>query len=598
MRMKTSENQYRTHVSKQLTLGEAGKEARVSGWVAARRDHGGLLFIDLRDRWGIVQLTFHPETNTEAFKTAEKLRSEFVITATGIVRQRPENMVNKNIASGEIEIEVSKIEILSEATPLPFEIDHDGKVNEELRLQYRYLDLRRPYLQAMLQKRADLIQHIRSYMAEHDFVEVQTPILTNSSPEGARDYLVPSRLYPGKFYALPQAPQQFKQLLMVAGLDKYFQIAPCFRDEDPRADRHPGEFYQLDLEMSFVEQEDVLSFVEPLMTELTKTFSQKEITNTPFPRIPWKVAMEKYGSDKPDLRYTLHISNVSEILKETSFKVFAEALKVKNGVIHALHVPEGAKFTRSEIDELTTKAKSYGAGGLAYIAIKDGKPASPILKFMNETEINAITEKIGAKDGDIIFFGAGEWLTVCKTLGAVRIASAEKLNLKDNTKAAWCWIVDFPMYEWNEEEDKIDFSHNPFSMPQGGMSVLQAKEPLDILAQQYDIVLNGYEIMTGAIRNHSPEVMYKAFEITGYSREEVDKKFGAMISAFKHGAPPHGGCAPGIDRLMMVLWDLDSIRDIYAFPKNGRAQDVLMNAPSTVSDKQLKELHIKLDINN
>lgn len=587
---------YRTHTCGELTANNTGQEVRLSGWVATRRDHGGVIFIDLRDRWGIVQLTFHPEKYPEVSRQAEKLRSEFVITVTGKAVARPVEMVNKNISTGEIEIEVSALEIVSEAGPLPFEIDHGNKVNEELRLQYRYLDLRRPYLQTMLKKRAQLIEHIRNYMTKHDFIEVQTPILANSSPEGARDYLVPSRLYPGKFYALPQAPQQFKQLLMVAGLDKYFQIAPCFRDEDPRADRHPGEFYQLDFEMSFVEQEDVFAIVEPLMVELTKSFSQKEIISQPFPRIPWKQAMEKYGSDKPDLRYELHISNVSDILKETAFKVFAEGLKAKNGVIHALHVPGGAKFTRSEIDELTEKAKSQGAGGLAYIAIKDGKPASPILKFMSEAEVAAIIEKIAAKEGDIVFFGAGEWLTVCKTLGAVRIAAAEKLGLRDKTKAAWCWIVDFPMYEWSELDNKIDFSHNPFSMPQGGKQALQEKDPLDILAYQYDLVLNGYEISSGAIRNHSPEIMYEAFKIAGYSQAEVDAKFGAIITAFKLGAPPHGGSAPGIDRLMMVLWDVDSIRDIYAFPKNGRAQDVLMNAPSGVSEKQLKDLHIRLEM--
>ncbi|MBI3251377.1 MAG: aspartate--tRNA ligase, partial [Candidatus Andersenbacteria bacterium] len=506
---------YRTHTCGELTGADAGQKVKLSGWVATRRDHGGVIFIDLRDRWGIVQVTFHPEKYPEAAQAAEKLRSEFVVTVTGTVVARPGNMVNKNISTGEIEIEVSHMEVVSKCGPLPFEIDHDGKVNEELRLQYRYLDLRRPYLQAMLKQRDRFIQHIRSYMGRHDFIEVQTPILTNSSPEGARDYLIPSRIYPGKFYALPQAPQQFKQLLMVAGLDKYFQIAPCFRDEDPRADRHPGEFYQLDMEMSFVEQADVFNMVEPLMIELTSAFSQKEIISAPFPRIPWREAMEKYGSDKPDLRYELHISSVTEVLKETEFKVFAEGLKAKKGVIHALHVPGGGAFTRSEIDELTAKAKAQGAGGLAYIVIKDSKPVSPILKFMGEAEISGILEKTAAQDGDIIFFGAGEWLTVCKTLGAVRVAAAEKRGLRDNTKAAWCWIVDFPMYEWNEEEGKVDFSHNPFSMPQAGLEGLSASDPTEILAYQYDLVLNGYEISSGAIRNHSPEIMYKAFEIAG-----------------------------------------------------------------------------------
>lgn len=587
-------NKYRTHHNGQLRAADDGQTVTLSGWVHARRDHGSLVFIDLRDRWGITQLKFDPSQQQDAWQAAEKLRSEYVITVTGMVVARPAEMVNKDLPTGGIEVEAQEITILSAAKALPFAIESTTPVNEELRLKYRFLDLRRPYLQHLLTQRDGLISHIRSYMHARGFTEVQTPILANSSPEGARDYLVPSRLHPGKFYALPQAPQQFKQLLMVAGLDRYFQIAPCFRDEDPRADRHPGEFYQLDLEMSFVEQEDVLALVEPLMVELTESFSSKKIMTKQFPRIGWKEAMTKYGSDKPDLRYDLFITNVSQIFANTSFKVFAAALQTKDGVIHALHVPGGASFSRSDIDELTEKA--MGGGGLAYITIKAGKPTSPILKFLTEPEISAVITTAGAKNGDSIFFGAGEWLTVCKTLGAVRIAAAEKLNLKDPNKAAWCWVVDFPMYEWNEDEGKIDFSHNPFSMPQGGLNALQTKDQLDIIAHQYDLVCNGYEISSGAIRNHDPEIMYKAFAIAGYSTEEVDQKFGAMIRAFEFGVPPHGGSAPGIDRLMMVLWDVKSIRDIYAFPKNGRAQDVLMNAPSEVHPKQLKDLHVKLDI--
>lgn len=593
---KELKNPYRSHTLGELTKKNAGEQVRLAGWVHTRRDHGGLIFIDLRDRFGIVQLTFNPEKHKDAWSMAESLRSEYVISVTGTVLVRPEEMVNKNIPTGEIEIEVTAISVLSEATPLPFEINNDGKVNEELRLTYRYLDLRRPYLQHMLMQRDKMMQHMRSYMSKQGFIEVQTPILANSSPEGARDYLVPSRIHPGKFYALPQAPQQFKQLLMVAGLDKYFQIAPCFRDEDPRADRHPGEFYQLDLEMSFVEQEDVFAVIEPLMIELTKQFSKKEIIDENFPRIPWRQAMTTYGTDKPDLRYDLFIKDVSEELKNTSFNVFASSLKEKGGVIHALTVPGAATFSRSVIDELTEVAKAKGAGGLAYIMLKDGKPSSPILKFMSEEEVASVLKKVNAKDGDMMFFGAGEWLTVCKTLGAVRELCAQKLNLKDATQAAWCWIVDFPMYEWNEETRKIDFSHNPFSMPQGGKEALESQDPLTILAQQYDLVLNGYEISSGAIRNHRPEVMYKAFALAGYSEDEVDQKFAGLINAFKFGAPPHGGAAPGVDRLMMVLWDVDSIRDIYAFPKNGRAQDLMMNAPSEVSPRQLKDLHITLDV--
>lgn len=589
-------NKYRTHHNGQLRAADDGQTVTLSGWVHARRDHGSLMFIDLRDRWGITQLKFDPSQQPDAWQAAEKLRSEYVITVTGMVVARPAEMVNKDLPTGGIEVEAQEITILSAAKALPFAIESTTPVNEELRLKYRFLDLRRPYLQHLLTQRDGLISHIRSYMHARGFTEVQTPILANSSPEGARDYLVPSRLHPGKFYALPQAPQQFKQLLMVAGLDRYFQIAPCFRDEDPRADRHPGEFYQLDLEMSFVEQEDVLALVEPLMVELTESFSSKKIMTKQFPRIGWKEAMTKYGSDKPDLRYDLFITDVSQIFANTSFKVFAAALQTKDGVIHALHVPGGASFSRSDIDELTEKAKAMGGGGLAYITIKAGKPTSPTLKFLTEPEISAVITTAGAKNGDSIFFGAGEWLTVCQTLGAVRIAAAEKLNLKDPSKAAWCWVVDFPMYEWNEDEGKIDFSHNPFSMPQGGLNAFQTKDPLDIIAHQYDLVCNGYEISSGAIRNHDPEIMYKAFAIAGYSTEEVDQKFGAMIRAFEFGAPPHGGSAPGIDRLMMVLWDVKSIRDIYAFPKNGRAQDVLMNAPSEVRSKQLKDLHVKLDI--
>jgi aspartyl-tRNA synthetase len=426
-------------------------------------------------------------------------------------------------------------------------------------------------------------------------VEVTTPILANSSPEGARDFLVPSRLYPGQFYALPQAPQQFKQLLMVAGLDRYFQIAPCFRDEDPRADRHPGEFYQLDLEMSFVTQEDVWGMVEPLFVELTNTFSDKKVVSSPFPRIPWKTSMERYGIDKPDLRYELHIQPVTDLVRGCGFSVFAQTVEAK-GVVHALRVPGGAEFTRGQIDDLTQVAKDHGAKGLAYILVKEPGAAglhSPIVKFLGEDLALKLMEHLGAKPGDAVFFAADKWLAACKAMGAVRIAVAKVQKLADPKLAAWAWITDFPMYEWNEDDKKIDFSHNPFSMPQGGMEALLTKDPVDILAYQYDVVCNGFELTSGAIRNHRPDIMYKAFEIAGYTREDVDEKFGGMIKAFQFGAPPHGGCAPGIDRLMMVLWECPSIRDIYAFPKNGKAQDVLMNAPSPVLEKQLKELHIR-----
>ncbi|MEX0650229.1 MAG: aspartate--tRNA ligase [Candidatus Andersenbacteria bacterium] len=587
-------NVYRTHTAGDLRVTHVGEEVRLSGWVHSRRDHGGLIFIDLRDRYGITQLTFDPKKNVTVFELAEQLRDEFVIQITGIVVQRPAEMVNKNIPTGEVEVEVTKLTLLSEAKHLPFEISKDIDVNEELRLKYRFLDLRHQRLQDMLKKRDAFLTYIREYMHGEGFTEVQTPILANSSPEGARDYLVPSRLHPGTFYALPQAPQQFKQLLMVGGVDRYFQIAPCFRDEDPRADRHPGEFYQLDLEMSFVEQEDVFNVIEPLMIELTEAFSDKEIVAKRFPRIPWKEAMTKYGSDKPDLRYELYISAVSDLVKDSKFSVFASAV-AGGGVVHALHVAGGATFSRKEIDELTDKAKEHGAKGLAYILVRD-ELESPIIKYLGQEAAQAIADQVGAKKGDAIFFGADTWLVVCKALGAVRDLAAQKLNLKDPNKAAWCWIVDFPMYEFNETEGKIDFSHNPFSMPQGGMEALVSKDPIHILAHQYDLVLNGFETSSGAIRNHRPDIMYKAFEIAGYTKEQVDEKFGAMIRAFEFGAPPHGGSAPGVDRLLMVLMDVPSIRDIYAFPKNGRAQDVMMSAPSTVDDKQLRELHIKLNI--
>jgi len=585
----------RTHDCGGLRKENAGETVKLAGWVNTRRDHGGVIFIDLRDRYGLTQLTFRQEAGAEIFALGNKLRNEYVIKISGEVINRPADMINKNLATGEIEVEVKSAEILSTCENLPFEIAGESNANEEIRLKYRFLDLRHRRLQELLKQRDELITYIRQYMHKNEFTEVQTPILTNSSPEGARDFLVPSRLYPGKFYALPQAPQQFKQLLMVAGFDRYFQIAPCFRDEDPRADRHPGEFYQLDLEMSFVEQEDVFQMIEPLMIELTNKFSDKSVLQAPFPRITWHDSMNTYGIDKPDLRYDLKITDVSEMVKECGFKVFSDAIK-NDGIVKMLHVTGGAKFTRSEIDKLTEKAKQSGANGLAYILIKDGKPASPIDKYLGEDLTKKLIEKVGAVDGDALFFGAGEWLKTCGSLGQVRIATADLLGLRDPKKAAWCWVVDFPMYEFNKEDNKIDFSHNPFSMPQGGMKALMEQDPLKILANQYDFVLNGFEISSGAIRNHEPEIMYKAFEIAGYTREEVDKRFGGMISAFKFGAPPHGGCAPGIDRLMMVLWDMTSIRDIYAFPKNGKAQDAMMNAPSEVSEKQLKELHITLSL--
>jgi aspartyl-tRNA synthetase len=616
----------RTHTCGELTNKEAGKTVELAGWVHRRRDHGGIIFIDLRDRYGITQITFDPEANKNAWVEANKLRSEWVVRVKGKVIERPGAMINKKMATGEIEIEISEIEILNESKTPPFEIGEEKakEANENLRLKFRFIDLRREKFQEILKKKDEVITYVREYLHKNNFIEIQTPILANSSPEGARDYLVPSRIYPGKFYALPQAPQQFKQLLMVGGFDRYFQIAPCFRDEDPRADRHPGDFYQIDLEMSFVEQEDVWQMVEPLMINLTEKFSNKKIIQKPFPKLTYSETMNKYGTDKPDLRFDMEIKNITDLVKDCGFAVFANVVK-DGGVVHAMKVDGGAKFTRKDIDELTEVAKGKGAKGLAYIVVNDAQKAgddnflaaelaplkqsslqkssspaflklqSPIVKFLGEDLAMEIVKEVDAKAGDTIFFGAGEWREVCGALGAVRNECGARLGLKDKNLAAWAWIYDYPMYDYSElEEGKIDFSHNPFSMPQGGMEALNTKKPLDILAYQYDLACNGYEISSGAIRNHDPKIMYKAFEIAGYKKEEVDKKFGAMIRAFEYGAPPHGGFAPGLDRLLMILFDLDSIRDVYAFPKDGQARDVMMDAPSEVSEQQLKDLGLKV----
>ncbi|MBI4812523.1 aspartate--tRNA ligase [Candidatus Falkowbacteria bacterium] len=595
----------RTHTCGELNKRHVAHTVELAGWVHSRRDHGGIIFIDLRDRYGLTQITFRPASTSSAqmeaaYKLADTLRHEWVIKIKGKVVARPKEMVNPKLATGEIEVECDDLEILNKSKTPPFEINEEkaAEAHEEIRLKYRFLDLRRDKLQKMLKVKDEFIAYIREYFHKQEFVEVQTPILANSSPEGARDFLVPSRYFPGKFYALPQAPQQFKQLLMVGGCDRYFQIAPCFRDEDPREDRHYGEFYQLDMEMSFVEQQDIFNIMEPLWIQATKKFSDKKIVgldkNGAFKKIPWREAMEKYGTDKPDLRFNMEITPITDVVKGCGFSVFSDAV-AKGGAVHALKVDAGAKFSRKEIDELTEIAKAKGAKGLAYIIIKErGELQSPIVKFLGDKLANDIVKKVGAKTGDIIFFGADEWRTVCHALGAVRNECGKKLGLKDNKKAAWCWVVDFPMYDWSELDDgKIDFAHNPFSMPQGGLKALAEKEPLDILAYQYDMILNGYEVSSGAIRNHDPEIMYKAFEIVGYTKAEVDAKFGGMIRAFEYGAPPHGGNAPGIDRILMVLNDWDSIRDIYAFPKDGHGRDLLMGSPGDVPEKHLKELNIK-----
>ena len=565
----------------------------VAGWVNSRRDHGGLIFIDLRDHQGIIQLVITPENN-QAFTLAESLRDEFVISATGLIRERAADLKNPNIETGDIELVVESIELLNRSDTPPVNTHDDGpESSEELRLKYRYLDLRRPSMQKTLKRRAKFYSYLRNYMDQHDFIEVTTPILANSSPEGARDFLVPSRLKPGLFYALPQAPQQFKQLLMVGGLPRYYQIAPCFRDEDPRADRLYGDFYQLDCEMSFVDKgETVRQTVEPLIKSLVTDFAGKKLFSEEIPRISYQESMEKYGVDKPDLRYGMEMIELTEILKDTSFKVF------QSPCIKAICVENGASLTRSQIDQFTEKARKLGASGLAYIMYENGTEKSPIAKFLQPEELVKIKEATGAKDGDAVFFCSDDRAKVNKILGQLRIAFADHFNLKDDSIVALCWIVDFPFYEWNDGERKIDFGHNPFSMPKGGLAALEAaetdEEKLAIVADQYDMVMNGYEICSGAVRNHNPEIMYKVFDILGYGHEYVEKRFGGMLNAFKFGAPPHAGCAFGVERIFMILNDTKNIRDIVAFPKNGSGIDLMMSSPSFVDEYQLKDAHIQI----
>ncbi len=576
------------------SIDKIGEKITVKGWVNSRRDHGGLIFIDLRDHSGLLQLVISPDF-AESFELAEKCRDEFVISATGVVKERAENLKNPNISTGEVELIVENLEILNRSEPLPIAVSDNGhKSNEELRLKYRFLDLRREKMQRMLRRRAEFYREIRKFMENHEFIEVTTPILANSSPEGARDFLIPSRVHPGKFYALPQAPQQFKQLLMVGGIDKYYQIATCFRDEDPRADRLYGDFYQLDLEKAFVENgEEIRSEMEVLIKDLVKNFAKKELLSEEIPRIPYEVAMEKYGSDKPDLRFGMELIDLNDTLAETEFGVFKNAECVK-----AICVKNGASLSRKQIDNFTEIAKSEGAGGLAYITYTEGEVKSPIVKFLNENELSKIKEKTGAEPGDTIFFGADRREVVNKVLGRLRNEFADFFKLKDENKVALAWVVNFPFYEFDEKNNKVDFGHNPFSMPKGGVEALRnAKtdaEKLAIKADQYDMVMNGYEICSGAVRNHNPEVMYEAFGLLGYDKKYVEEKFGAMLNAFKFGAPPHAGCAFGLDRIFMILMNEDNIREVVAFPKNGSGVDVMMSSPSFVDEGQLKELKIEL----
>lgn len=575
-------------------LNSKSGKVNLAGWVNSRRDHGGLIFIDLRDHTGIIQLVIDPNT-ANAFKLAESLRDEFVIKATGTVRKRGAGLENPNIATGDIEVVVEDMELLNRSEPLPVSTHDEGiESGEEIRLKYRYLDLRRPSMQQRLLRRSEYYRFMREYMHEHEFIEVTTPILANSSPEGARDFLIPSRLRPGQFYALPQAPQQFKQLLMVGGIPRYYQIAPCFRDEDPRADRLYGEFYQLDCEMSFVDDgETVRKEMEPLIKSLVKDFAGKKLLSEDIPRIPYNESMERFGVDKPDLRYGMELIDLTEDMKDTQFSVFAKAQCVK-----AICVEGGADLSRSQIDAFTDKARKLGAGGLAYITYTEEGAKSPIAKFLSEAELEAIQKKTGAKVGDTVFFGADKREKVNKVLGQLRIAFADHFGLKDPNVVALCWIIDFPFYEWDEGSNKLDFGHNPFSMPKGGLKTLEAaqtkEEKLAIVADQFDMVMNGYEICSGAVRNHNPEIMYKVFGILGYDEKYVEARFGGMLNAFKFGAPPHAGCAYGIDRMFMELMNFDNIREIVAFPKNGSGIDLMMSSPSVVDDYQLEDLHVKV----
>ncbi|MBB1566264.1 aspartate--tRNA ligase [Candidatus Saccharibacteria bacterium] len=577
----------------------AGEKISVSGWVHSRRDHGGLIFVDLRDHTSLLQLVFNSD-NPEAFSLADELRDEFVIRAEGMVRERAAGLKNDKIPTGAVELVVEKLTLLNRAETLPIQpFAEENQAGEDLRFKYRYLDLRRPKMQQMLKTRAEMYRRMHQYMDTRDFIEIQTPILANSSPEGARDFLIPSRLQEGKFYALPQAPQQFKQLLMVGGVPRYYQLAACFRDEDPRADRLYGEFYQLDLEMSFVEDgEEVRQEVEPLMRQLATEFAGKKLLDlsglavgdgSPIPRISYRDTMETYGSDKPDLRFGMELIELTDVFTGTEFGVFKNAECIK-----AICVKNGASLSRKQIDQFTDIAKSEGAGGLAYITYQDGEAKSPIAKFLSETELTAIQQKTGAVDGDAVFFGADTRPVGNAVLGRLRNEFATNFNLKKSDEVALAWIVDFPFYEWDDHGKKLDFGHNPFSMPKGGLEALESAttdtEKLAIVADQFDMVMNGYEICSGGVRNHNPAVLYKVFDLLGFSESYVEEKFGAMLNAFKYGAPPHAGCAFGVDRILMELIDETNVRETLAFPKNGSGVDVMMASPSTVDPAQLKEL--------
>ena len=578
---------YRTHDCGALGHADIGQTVKLSGWVHRKRDHGGVVFIDLRDHYGLTQCVV--DSSDAAFGAAEQLRNESVITITGEVRARSEDTVNKTLSTGEIEVQIAALELQSAADTLPLQVNSDEDSGEDVRLRYRYLDLRRQRPHANIMLRAQIIQSIRQRMVGLGFTEFQTPILTASSPEGARDFLVPARLHPGKFYALPQAPQQFKQLIMVSGFDKYFQIAPCFRDEDSRADRSPGEFYQLDLEMSFVEQADVFAAVEPVVKGVFDEFSDKKV-DPDFVHIPFDEAMLKYGSDKPDLRIPLEICDVTKIFRGSDFSIFAKNIE-KGAVVRAVPGPKCG--SRAIADRMNSWAQSEGAPGMGYIIYGDGEARGPVAKALGAEKAEEIKQQLGVADGDAVFFACAPASEAASLAGKARVRIGKEQNLIDENLFKFCWIVDFPMYELDEKTGKIEFSHNPFSMPQGGMDALNNQDPLTIKAWQYDLVCNGVELSSGAIRNHLPEVMYRAFEIAGYGAEVVDEQFSGMISAFKFGAPPHGGIAPGIDRMVMLIADEPNIREVILFPMNGKAEDLMMNAPSEVDETALRELHIR-----